>query len=525
MGPTPRSEAAWIPETPRRRLSLVFAVAGFTALAALGGLQLAKDGSFWIDEASVAQSLVAFGPVEMLTGPLAGGQSFPRFLLLAISGATAAFGYQTAVARALPQLFFLLWSAAACLLVYRRFRDEPALVALAGLLLLVPATPVVYGAMLKPYSFDAFLALLPFLLPDRFYEQTLARGERLPQLGALTLGVAFSYPFAMVLLARLGGWWLARARRGDLRLSPRGALVGLAGIALCGSALWLSDLRHTGALAEPLQAFWARCRVGGETGTLALLDRFAMGWWDARADFSQRGALPAAVVMALRGGGLAGLAAAAAASRTRGPGGAPDAWGSRSLGCAVLLCGLPVASLAVGYPICAGRLTWFALVPLLLILLEGLAAVAVLLRHLPRGRLLAAGLGLALVAAVAPTSTRNAARLAREPAPQDLRPLLAKMTAHPDWPVLTNVCSHKQIETLPEGLGARLLRIEKGGPIEVVLSETREAWLLVIPAEYCAPAVRRLLDAADHFEPLHEPGADAQLFALRLPEPGARRRR
>lgn len=507
-------------------------------MATLGLLQLAKDGSFWIDEASVAQSLMALGPVEMLTGPLEGGQSFPRFLLLAIHGTTAVFGYETVVARSLPQLFFLLWSGAAVWLLARRFRDEPALVALGGLLLLVPTSPFVYGAMLKPYAFDAFLALLPFLLPDSFYERTLGRGKGLPRLVALTLGVALSYPFALALLARVGGWWLARAGRGEPRLSPRGVLTGLAGVAAFGTGLWLSDLRHTGALARPLQAFWARCRIGGDTGTLALLDRFSSGWWQGRTELASRSsALPAAVVMTLRGALVAGLAvvlgslsldagrrmALGGEQRSTAAASAPaDRWGSRTPGFALLLLGVPLASLAVGLPICAGRLTWFALLPLLAVALEGFATAAWLVRQLPRGPLLAAGLGLALVAAVAPTAARNATRLARAPAPGDFRPLLPKLATHPDWPVLTNACSYRQIETLPEGFPAPLLRIEKGGALQVALSESRSAWLLVIPADYCRKGVRRLLRAAEHFEPLDEPDAGAQLFELRLPAPGAR---
>ena len=86
-------------------MSLVIAVASGLLMLALGANQLAKDGSFWIDEASVALSLLELSPGELF-GRLVGGQSFPRFLLLAIDGLVGLFGYETLVARALPHLFF-----------------------------------------------------------------------------------------------------------------------------------------------------------------------------------------------------------------------------------------------------------------------------------------------------------------------------------------------------------------------------------------------------------------------------------
>ena len=60
-------------------------------------------------------------------------------------------------------------------------------------------------------------------------------------------------------------------------------------------------------------------------------------------------------------------------------------WGSRSVGCGVLLAGLPLASWWIGYPICAGRLTLFALLPLVVLTLEGVSFATGGVRRLPRG--------------------------------------------------------------------------------------------------------------------------------------------
>jgi len=503
----------------RRRLSLAVSVAVFGAISALGVLQLLEDGSFWIDEASVALSLLELPPLERL-GPLVGGQSFPRLYLLAISGLVEAFGYETWVTRALPHLCFQLASLAWVRLLYLRFRDEPLLVALGGLLLVIPATWFVHAALFKAYTLDVLLASLPFLLRDDFYDRTLGRGESPVRLFALTAPGALSYPFAMALLARCGGWWLARASEGRGRVSARGLGVGLAGVALFAAAVWTTDLRHTQVLGDALRSFWSRCLVGaGDTGTPALLHRFAFGWYDGRADFSHGGGLDPLSLWIVEAGFALGLVALVASlfPRLRAPG---SEWGSRSLGCGVLIAGLPLASWLVGYPICAGRLTLFALLPLVLVTLEGAALAAAGLRRLPWGGFLAVGIGCALVAWIAPTSARDALARARAPAPQDLRPLLAKVRRQPALPILSNTCTRKQIETLPEGAPAPVYYVEEGGVIAVAAPEPHAAWFLYVPEPYCRRAVRKVIDGAERSTPHHAPEDEARLFELRFPKPG-----
>ena len=231
----------------RERLAAGVAIAAVAIIAGVGVAQFAKDGSFWIDEASVAASLVQLSPSELF-GRLVGGQSFPRWLLLAIRAATGLFGFETMVARALPQLFFLLGTAAWGRLLYLRFRASPLLVAIGGVLLLLPATWPVYGAMLKPYSLDVFLASIPFLLGDAFYDRALGpslgadsdgtRGAARLKLVAATLPVALSYPYALVLLARAGGWWLQRAATGRPRIDLAGTVAGISGLAGFTACLW-----------------------------------------------------------------------------------------------------------------------------------------------------------------------------------------------------------------------------------------------------------------------------------------------
>jgi len=516
----PRTAQTLIPDVPRHRLSLAIAVGCGVLMLGLGANQLAKDGSFWIDEASVALSLLELSPGELF-GRLVGGQSFPRFLLLAIDGVVALFGYETLAARVLPHLFFALATIAWLHLLTKRFRDEPALLAAGALLLFLPATWFVYGAMLKPYSFDVMLAMAPFLLPDEFYEKSLAdRGKR-GRLLALTALGALSYPFSMALLARVGGWWIARAARGTFSVTGVGALTLALGMAAFGASIWLTDLRHTSGLGPALAEFWGRCIVGHEgTGTLALLDRFAIGWFDGRAEFSQKQAgLGEPALLVLRAGIVLGLlrigaSALLPALRTKG-------WESRSIGCALVLLGLPIASLLGGYPICAGRLTLFALLPIVIVVLEGFQLLADGLRRIPAGSWLAALGGALLVAWIAPASYRDTAALAGAPAPEDLRPLLAITRDAPQLPILTTSCTRKQLETLPEGVAATVLYIEQGGAIVVATSESREAWLLYAPTSFCRSSVARARKAVESAERLHVDDRGARLLRVRYPKPGS----
>ncbi len=511
---------ALLGERARRHLSWTAAGLAFATMAGLGGLQLAKDGSFWIDEASVAASLTALTPSQLL-GPLVGGQSYPRFQLLAIRGLVALFGYETLVVRALPYLFFLAGSLAWLRLLLARFRDEPALLALGGLLLLIPAPWFVYGAMLKPYTFDVLAATVPFLLRDRFYDEVLARAKR-PWRGVALAGLgALSYPFAMALLARVGGWWLWRATAGHRRVATAGALPCALAAGVFGIGLWYTDLRHTSDLGGALRAFWSACIVGAGTPLPALLDRFAFGWWDGRCEFSHHGGLAPALLVMLRLAGAAGLLRVLLdlrprARATRAESADAARWGSRSLACALLLLGLPVASWAFGYPICAGRLTLIALLPLLIVLLEGFDLVGVWLRGLPDGRWLAATAGAAALLAVAPASLRDAHRLAVAEAPGNLRGLLARTRERPQLPILTTRCTRKQLETLPEGVEATVLYLEQGGAAVAAAREPHEAWLLYAPSSLCRGQVRRARRSAETWKAFHTETDDAWLLWLRF---------
>jgi hypothetical protein len=326
-----------------RRLSLAIAAMAFVVLAGVGILQFFKDGSFWLDEASLAFSLLQLEPLQSF-GPLVGGQSFPRLYLLAVHGLVGVFGYETMVVRFLPQLFFSAATLALLRLLFERFRNQPHWVALGALLLAVPANWFLYGAMFKSYTLDVFVSTIPFLLRDDFYDDVLVRGQQSWRLLVLGCLGVLSYPLLMVLLARVGGWWLQRFATGRGIIALRSVAFGSAGLAISAVWLWSMEFRHTLELGGELRSFWSPCLVGGaDVDSFALLDRFLFGWFDGRAKFatSQVATLPLA---ALRLAFVAGFIRIVVTLAPRGGLPAPSPWGSRSLGYAGLLAGLPIAS-------------------------------------------------------------------------------------------------------------------------------------------------------------------------------------
>ncbi len=161
----------------RRRVTLAIAIATGAALVAIVAVRWLRDGSFWLDEASVAINLLAVAHPLDLLGPLPTGHSFPRLYLVPIALMERAFGFDTLLLRAWPFVFFLAGVAAWLRVVWLRVRDQPALMTLIAVLAFVPATWLVYGAMFKQYSLDVLLALLPFLLSDDWYEQRIREGR------------------------------------------------------------------------------------------------------------------------------------------------------------------------------------------------------------------------------------------------------------------------------------------------------------------------------------------------------------
>ena len=229
--------------------------------------------------------------------------NFPRFYLVSIQWLSQLFGYETAIVRALPFLFFVAATISWMWLIYGRFRLEVGILTIGLLLNFIPATWPVMGAMLKQYSFDTFCALLPFLLSDRFYARALGRRSRHWQLVLIAIPCALSYTYIFALAGRVGGWlathFLAHRAVGHA-LDPRAVLLLAAGpppsrSAACGSPTCVThwDSRSSSASGSPASR-------AGHPGDLQLADRFLFGWYDGRLAFVRHAAIPSAALIALK---------------------------------------------------------------------------------------------------------------------------------------------------------------------------------------------------------------------------------
>ncbi len=506
----------------RRRVTLAIAIATGAALVAIVAVRWLRDGSFWLDEASVAINLLAVAHPLDLLGPLPTGHSFPRLYLVPIALMERAFGFDTLLLRAWPFVFFLAGVAAWLRVVWLRVRDQPALMTLIAVLAFVPATWLVYGAMFKQYSLDVLLALLPFLLSDDWYEQRIREGRGRARLVWLAAPMLFSFTYAIALLGRLAGWWLAGLRFARRRVEPRALATLLVSLLLGGLALWLIDLRHTAARSDVF-AFWSRCIPGevGVAGTGPLILDLIRGWYTG-TPFGGRPALPDPLAWAILAAVVLGSVETVRRSLQPASIDSPTLarWGSRSLGCLALVAGVVGAGVVADYPICRGRLTLFALFALQILTVEGFYALGAWGGGGRRRRALAAAVTLAFTALVAPAAWRNAHHLVVRDVPENVRPLLAEIESEPSLPILVAECSTRQLATLPEWLDdPRVVyyeeRVAKGLPAH---PDAADIWVISAGTNfYCPWYLEGLRAEADSVVPRHTRDHTAQLFRVSMP--------
>lgn len=492
---------------PEMRASAALALAAGALMLFVGATRFLRDGSFWLDEAAIASILLSQGPME-LWGPYLTGHSFPRLYLFPISLLQSAAGYSTMVVRILPFAAYVAGVVLWLRLVWLRLRSAPLMLGLLLVLALIPPTWFAYASVLKQYTLDVALALIPFLLPDAFYERRLREGRGIAALAWLTLPCLFSFTYVIPLLGRLIGWYLGGLPRGRRNLAPRAGAALAVSLVLAMALLWLIDMRHTAGF-DPVFRFWAKCIPSASWARTPALLAGMVGGWYRQMPFGPHGSgLPAALVALLGLGFVTG--AYAIVRRGLGPppptGSDEAAWGSRSLGCLVLLGGLVAASLVVRYPLCPGRLTLFALFALQIVTLEGFAFAARQLARLPRGRAAAGALIAVLVVLLAPHAWRNVRYQIVRDTPENVRPLLHHLDEEPDLPVLVAACSQRQVATLPE-----LFEVERIEYYEERVTAGLSGWpdaeeFFVISAGsafYCPWFQRSLETWADELVPYH----------------------
>jgi hypothetical protein len=426
----------------------------------------------------------------------------------------------------------LLWYR----LLLRRFGAEPLLLALGLLLSAGTGTWLVYGVMLKQYSLELLLALVPFTLDDDFYDRTLRRGERRWQVLPLVAIVTLSYSYVIPLLGRVLGWYASGLRTRGTRLSPGPIAIFLCTLGAGAAFLYFVELRHTVGTAKVLR-FWDGCvPTGDPIGDWNLFRGTITAWYSPYLPFSRASELPGPIGVALGLAFLAGVVTAGRRSggarpvertevpRRTGPDPTPvrpDDWQSRSLGCAIAVFGLFAASYVVGFPACPGRLTLFALPLMQILMLDGLAAARDSMRRVRFGRgVFVAGM-VVLLLPVGLSAARTLAGLWSDLPYQDVRPLLPFIDERPDLPVVVDPCSKRQLLTLPEWRGREGIIQASNNRFRrrrSPLPRSGEYWLVMAGDDACAGFEARIRDTAENVTVFGPADHSAHLLLVRLPE-------
>ena len=224
------------------KLASRFAAAAL--LSAVLGLGLYGIGrSLWLDEAWVANSILAPSLSGMFYYPGWLQTTPPLFLLLARAGLRIT-GPSNAAFRVVPLLFAIL-AAAGVLLVSRRLL-RPGVAALATAIVVLNPTAIEYAGTLKPYSGE--MAASAFLLLACFAYLQKPGAKRF---GGLMAVVAVTLPLAYSTAFLVPGIVLALAGQGSLR---RAVWLGALAAALLG-ALYFVTIRPN--LSPDLHAYWA----------------------------------------------------------------------------------------------------------------------------------------------------------------------------------------------------------------------------------------------------------------------------
>lgn len=401
-------------------------------------MRYAHQPTFWLDEAFVAVSLRNPSP-RIIFAPLEYSQYFPRLYLSCIALLRQAAGYDIWVLRLLPFLSFVIATLFWARVLAKRTGGILAVSLLAGGLLLGAEYWLDQAIQLKQYTFDVMLALIPFLLSDRFFDEALREGKRKTALVLLTAPLVLSYTYPLVLGARVLGWYVNRAREGRWRLSIS-ALSVLAGLAVLGLVgIWATDYRFNLERAAYI-GYWDSCILGAQhsfSGTLRLLAKFLWGW---------HGQMPlmTAFVAPLQ---VLGVYRVLTGRKNPAVSENDAAWGSRSLGSLFLLGGVILASALFYFPICAGRVVLFVQIHTQILAIEG--ALWILSRVKQR----ASAAAILLFSCIAIIyGGRTYWRFVHAEPAENLRPvlsLIARDTANTVW---VHPCSVAQVRALPEPL-------------------------------------------------------------------------
>jgi hypothetical protein len=479
-----------------RRLTPARLTLGLAAIALIASC-LARywfAPSFWLDEAFVAVSLRDPSP-QSIFSPLTYGQFFPRTYLSAIAVLRELFGYQIWVLRLLPSFSFIIATILWARLLAKRSGSFVAVAVLSAALLVGASFWLDQEIQLKQYTLDVLVALIPFLIGDEFFKDSLVDGKHKTKLTFLAVPCLVSYSYPIALVARVIGWYIYQGRRRGWRLnaSAASALVVATGIGLAG--IWLTDHRYNLQSHEAYLAYWNHCLLRsrfeqGIGSALKLIAQFIWGW--------HHGRMMPGVVAAVAPLQALGVYRVMARWKNRETDSDSD-WGSRTFGSLSLLIGVILASALFSYPICTGRLVLFTQVHTQILTIEGALFI---LSCCSKRKTAIVFLYIAIGIVVVYSGHRYIDHLRSEPR-ENIRPMLSLIKPEIANTLVVHPCSVAQVESLPDPL-----------PIEHVVFERKgqppptgvRAWILWtnLSDDYCREWLNEARTQALSWHVIHE---------------------
>jgi hypothetical protein len=461
------------------------------ALIAAGFIRYLQQPTFWLDDAFVAVSLKN-PSFQTIFERLEYGQYFPRIYLSAIAALREIFGYRIWSIRLLPFLSFVIATVLWAKLLLKRAGSVFIVGLLSAAFLLGANYWLDQSIQLKQYTLDVLLALIPFLLSDEVYKETLAEGKRRWILAVLAIPCALSYTYPLSAGARLAGWYLDYGRKQSWRIRPSAILIFVSAMALALSSIYVTDHRFNLQDSAAYYSYWGDCILRarlqeGVGSALRLLSKFLWGWHG-------RMPLVTALMAPLQIIGVYWII-----KRWRSPEVEEEnaLWGSRSYGSLILLAGVITASLLVNYPICAGRVTLFTQMHTQILALEG---ALFLWTFLKRDRVKA--ILFSIIAGVLLFhSGREYVRFTRAESAENLHPVLPLIDRTVADKVWVHPCSIAQVRALPEGLPVtEVFRKEK------IPEGAGKVWILWthLGADFCKKDLEEINQRALSWQVVHE---------------------
>jgi hypothetical protein len=449
--------------------------------------------TFWLDEAYVAVSL-GEPTAETIFAPLEYGVLFPRIYLAAIALIRGAFGYEIWSLRLLPFLSFAIATILWAKLLAKRSRAHLTLAVLAASFLLGSIFWLDQAIQLKQYTLDVMLALVPFLVADDFFKASMVEGRHRWLLALVAIPILLSYTYPIALLARLSGWYANQARLAGWRVKASSLLILIAAISLAMLGVWATDHRYNIQDRESYIAYWQHCILSstfeqGIGDTMKLIAKYLWGWHG-------RQPMVTALVAPLQ---ILGAYSIVRRWKRRDHEAVDSSWGSRSIGSLFLIAGVMLASAALAYPICAGRVVLFTQIHTQILALEGALFI---LSFSSRRKAAIAFLWMA-AAVVLFHSLREQARFLRAEPAENLRPVISMIKPELANTAWVHHCSVAQVRSLPEALPVAqvLLANENQYP-----QPGQKSWIIWshLGEEACVKELERVRSRARSWRLIHE---------------------